>query len=173
MGFTPLEGLVMATRSGTIDPGLLLWVQRQGDIEPEAAEQALDREAGLLGISGRSGDMRELIEAADKGDERCQLAFDVYVHRLRAAVAAMAAAMNGLDALAFTGGVGENSARVRGETVAGLRFLGLALDARVNEEARPDAVVSPPDAPATTLVIRAREELEIAREVETTLASGA
>jgi acetate kinase len=148
MGFTPLEGLAMATRSGSVDPGLLLWVQRHGGIGAEEMERALDREAGLLALSGRSGDMREVIAGLDEGDERCRLAFDVYVHRLVAGVAAMAASMGGIDALVFTGGVGENSPRIREATASRLAFL----------------------AP-TVLAVEAREDIEIASEVRRLLAT--
>ncbi len=142
MGFTPLEGLVMATRSGSVDPGLLLWAQRHGGIGAEEMERALDREAGLLALSGRSGDMREVIAGLDGGDERCRLAFDVYIHRLVAGVAAMAASMGGIDALVFTGGVGENSPRVREAATEKLAFLSPAV-----------------------LVVDAREDVEIAAQV--------
>ena len=135
MGFTPLEGLVMATRSGSVDPGLLLWVQRHGGVTAEAMEQALEHESGLAALSGRSGDMREVLAGIDAGEERCRLAFDVYIHRLAAAIAAMAAAMGGLDALVFTGGVGENSPRVRAAAAAATAFLGVALDPAPNEAA--------------------------------------
>ena len=169
MGFTPLEGLVMATRPGSLDPGLLLWVQRNGRVEPAEAERMLDREAGLRGLSRRSGDMREVIAAADAGEESSALALATYVHRLRAGIAAMAAALRGLDALVFTGGVGEASARVRAEAVRGLGFLGVELDARSNANTAPDAVVSPEAAPVSILVLAAREDLQIASEVESAL----
>jgi acetate kinase len=150
MGFTPLEGLVMATRSGSVDPGLLLWVQRHAELGPDEVERELDRASGLLALSGRSGDMREVLAGADAGDERCRLAFDVYVHRLVAAIAAMAAAMGGLDALVFTGGVGENSPRVREAATTGAAFLG--------------------EGAAEPLVVAAREDIEIARQTRATLA---
>jgi acetate kinase len=150
MGFTPLEGLVMATRSGTVDPGLLLWLQRHRDLGAEEMERALDRESGLAALSGRSGDMREVIAGLDEGDERCRLAFDVYVHRLVAGVAAMAAAMGGVDALVFTGGVGENAPRVRKAVFERTGFLGIGADA--------------------ILVVPAREDVEIARAVRAVLA---
>jgi acetate kinase len=172
MGFTPLEGLVMATRSGSVDPGLLLWVQRHGGPGPEAMERALDREAGLLALSGRSGDIRAVIAGADGGDERCRLAFDVYVHRLAAGVAAMAAALGGIDGLVFTGGVGENSARVRAAAAAATRFLGVGIDAGANAGADGDAVVSPGGATVASVVVRAREDVEIAAQVRKTLAGG-
>jgi acetate kinase len=173
MGFTPLEGLVMATRPGSLDPGLLLWAQRHGEIGIAEAEHALDREAGLLGLSRRSADMREVVAAAEAGDEACALAFGVYVHRLRAGIAAMAASLGGIDALSFTAGVGEHSARVRAAAVAGLRFLGAEVDLDTNETAAPDAVISPPAAPVATLLLRSREDLEIARGVAQALAGDA
>lgn len=173
MGFTPLEGLVMATRSGSVDPGLLLWVQRHGGLDPEEMERALDREAGLLALSGRSGDMREVIAGVDEGDARCRLAFDVYVHRLAGGIAAMAAAMGGLDALVFTGGVGENSPRVRAAAAAATGFLGVGLDAEANAGNQEDRLVSPSGAATATLVVAAREDLEIAAQVRAALPDAA
>ncbi len=164
MGFTPLEGLVMATRSGSLDPGLLLWVQRHGGWSPEQIERALDRESGLLALSGRSGDMREVLAGVDEGDERCRLAFDVYIHHLAAAIAAMAAAMGGLDALVFTGGVGENSPRVREAAAAAGAFLGVGIDAGLNADAGGDARLSS-DETVPCLLVRAREDIEIAAQV--------
>jgi acetate kinase len=168
MGFTPLEGLVMATRSGSVDPGLLLWVQRHGDLDAEQMERALDRESGLAALSGGSGDMREVLAGVDEG-ERCRLAFDTYIHRLAAGIAAMAAAMGGLDALVFTGGVGENSARVRAAATTATAFLGVDLDPEANAENRGDSVVSPSGAAAAVLVVVAREDREIAAQVRATL----
>ena len=169
MGFTPLEGLVMATRSGSVDPGLLLWVQRHGGIDAGTAERALETEAGLAGLSGRSGDMRDLERAAANGDERSALAIAVYLHRLRAAIAAMAAAMKGLDALAFTGGVGEGSPAIRAEACEGLEFLGLAVDAeRNNGDHDGDRFISP-DSGQPVLLVHAREDLEIAAQVRSVL----
>jgi acetate kinase len=170
MGFTPLEGLAMATRSGSVDPGLLLWVQRHAGIDPATAERALDREAGLSALSGRSGDMRELLAGVDERDERCQLALAVYLHKLAAGVAAMVAAMGGLDALVFTGGVGENAPRVREAAVERLRFLGLEVIRRTNTANEPaDRVLSPAGSPAAVVVVAAREDLAIAREVRALL----
>jgi acetate kinase len=171
MGFTPLEGLVMATRSGSVDPGLLLWLQAHGGIAEGELADALEHRSGLLGLAG-SADMREVLARAAAGDQAAQLAFGVYVHRLRGAIAAMAAAMDGLDALAFTGGVGERAPQVRESAAAGLQFLGARLDARANAACEPDADVSAPGASLRTLVIRAREDLEIARQVRNVLASG-
>ena len=169
MGFTPLEGLVMATRSGTVDPGLLLWLQRhKGMTEAELAE-ALDQRSGLQALAG-TADMREVLERMSGGDQPAQLAFDVYIHRLRSLVASMAAAMGGLDVLVFTGGVGENAPEVRAATVAGLRFLGLAIERALNASVETDTDISAADARLPTLVVKAREDVEVAREVRRILA---
>jgi acetate kinase len=148
MGFTPLEGLVMATRSGNVDPGLLIWLQRHEGVTADELDDALEHRSGLAGLSGLSGDMRELLEAVDSGDERARLAYDVYVHRLRAQIASMVAAAGGIDALVFTGGIGEHSERVRTDACAGLT----------------------PIAGAQVLVIEAREDLELAAQAEAALA---
>ena len=170
MGFTPLEGLVMATRSGSIDPGILLYLQRHvGMTEPELTE-ALDRRGGLLALAG-TGDMRQVLERIADGDDAAELAFDVYIHRLRALIASMAAAMNGLDALVFTGGVGENAAPVRSAAVAGLRFLGLEIGTTLNNSLGPDNDISAPGARVPTLVVKAHEDIEVAREVRRVLAA--
>jgi acetate kinase len=165
MGFTPMEGLVMATRAGSVDPGLVLWLLRH-DVDADAVEQGLDREGGLRGLAG-DGDMRALL-ARDDPDAR--LALDVYVHRLRAEIAAMAAALGGLDALVFTGGVGEHAAPVRARTAAGLGFLGVELDAEANARATADAEIGAADASARTMVVTAREDLEVAGQVRALLA---
>jgi acetate kinase len=164
MGFTPLEGLVMATRSGTVDPGLMLWLQRKQHVSERELADALDGRSGLLALAGTK-DMREVVERRSAQDERAALAFDVYIHRLRACIASMAAAMNGLEALVFTGGVGENSAAVRSEAVEGLRFLGVEVDAKLNSSVKRDADISAKGARVRTLVVRAREDVEVARDV--------
>jgi len=170
MGFTPLEGLVMATRSGSVDPGLLLYLQRHaGFTEPQLTE-ALDRRGGLVALAG-TGDMREILGRIADGDDDAELALDVYVHRLRALIASMAAAMGGIDALVFTGGVGENAAPVRAATVAGLRFLGLDIGPTLNANLSGDADISAPGARVPTLVVRAREDVEVAREVRRVLST--
>ena len=171
MGFTPLEGLVMATRSGTVDPGLLLWLLERTALSERELANALDRESGLLGLAnvaeiGRKSlaDMRHVLERSAAGDPDSRTALDVYLHRLRAEVAAMAAALGGLDALVFTGGVGERAPEIRAMAIAGLGFLGLAIDERPNVDATGDTEVTGPDATARTLVVHAREDLEIARQ---------
>jgi acetate kinase len=167
MGFTPLEGLVMATRSGSIDPGVLLMASQR--LGTDAVYQALEHKSGLSGFVGGTGDMRDVLDMADAGDEQATLAFDVYTHRLRREIAAMVAALGGLDALVFTGGVGEHQPRVRSAAVAGLGFLGVALDERDNHQATGDADISSADAAARTLVVEAREDLEIADLTRATL----
>jgi acetate kinase len=171
MGFTPMEGIVMATRSGSVDPGLVLWLQDHAGLSATAMSDALDRRSGLLALAG-SADMREVQRAADAGDPSARLALDVYGHRLRAAVAAMAAAMDGLDALVFTGGVGEHAAEVRSAAGAGLGFLGVAIDDERNAAVTDDADISAASAVVRTLVVRAREDLEIARGVRAVLSDG-
>ncbi len=168
MGFTPLEGLVMATRSGSVDPGMLLWLLEHEELSSGELAEALEHRSGLLGLAG-TPDMREVLSRADAGDESARLARDVYIHRLRAEIAAMAAALGGLDALVFTGGVGEHSAELRALTAAGLAFLGVSLDSSRNEDTHGDGQIGGDRAAVRTLVITAREDLEIARQVRTLL----
>ncbi len=170
MGFTPLEGLVMATRSGSVDPGLLLWLLERGDMSERELADGLEHESGLQGLAG-TPDMREALAVAQRSDPAAQLALDVYLHRLRAGIAAMAAALGGIDVLAFTGGVGEHAVVVRREAAAGLGFLGVAVDDSANASATPDADVSAPTASVATLVIAAREDLEIARQTRALLSA--
>ncbi len=165
MGFTPLEGLVMATRAGSVDPGLLLWLETHAGLSPEELASGLQHRGGLTGLCGQ-GDMRAVLAAERDGDERAALALAVYLHRLRAEIAAMAAAMGGLDVLVFTGGVGEGAWSVRARTASGLHFLGVALDDERNRSAVPDAEVSAPGARVRTFVVAAGEDVQIAREVE-------
>ena len=157
MGFTPLEGLVMNTRSGSVDPGLVLWLINEAGLAPAEVADGLERHAGLAGLSGTSGDLREIGAGT--------LAFDVYVHRLRREIAAMAAALGGLDALVFTGGVGEHQPAVRAAAGAGLGFLGVAVDADRNAATASDGEIGAAGAPVRTLVVTAREDLEISRQV--------
>jgi acetate kinase len=171
MGFTPLEGLVMATRSGSVDPGLVLWLEEHADMPPAELATTLEHRSGLLGLAGTS-DMREVLAKADRGDADAGLALEVYVHRLRAAVASMTAAMAGVDAVVFTGGVGERAPRVRQLVANGLAFLGVNVDPEENAATSPsfDRDISELNAPVRTLVVAAREDLEIAREVRGVLA---
>lgn len=154
MGFTPLDGLVMATRSGSVDPGLLLWLLENTDLSERELAGALEHQSGLYGLSGRS-DMRAVLDARAQGDERAEMAIAVYIHRLRGAIASMAAALNGCDVIAFTGGIGEHAGQIRDETIAGLGFLIEPTASR----------------PVTrVLTIRAREDLEMARQARAAVA---
>jgi acetate kinase len=170
MGFTPLEGLVMGTRSGSLDPGLVLWLQKHAGLSEREMSEALDQRSGLVALAG-TADMREVLRGISAGSDRARLALDVYVHRLRGCIASMAAAMGGLDVLVFTGGVGENAAQVRAETVTGLRFLGLEIDPTLNANLVADGEISAASAEVPTLVIKAREDIEVAREVRKVLSS--
>jgi acetate kinase len=165
MGFTPLDGLVMATRSGTVDPGLLLWLLEHRRVDVRHLGEALEQRSGLVGLAG-TGDMAELLRRCEDGhDADARLAVDVYLHRLVAGIAAMTAALGGLDVLVFTGGVGENAAAVRDRAAERLAHLGVAVDPERNASPEPDADVSTPGAAVRTLVVAAREDLEIAAQV--------
>ena len=163
MGFTPLEGLVMATRSGTVDPGLVLWLEEHEHLSPHEVATALEQRSGLTALAG-TGDMREVEAAADRGDTGARLAIDVYTHRLAAGIAAMSAAAGGVDVLAFTGGVGEHSATVRRRAAERLAFLGVALDIGRNDAVRDDSDITAAGVNVRTVVVTAREDLQIARE---------
>jgi acetate kinase len=172
MGFTPLDGLVMATRSGAVDPGLVLWLEEHAHTPPAELAETLEYRSGLTGLAG-TADMREVLARAAAGDPRAVLGRDVYLHRLRGCVASMAAAMDGLDALVFTGGVGENSAEIRSRAAAGLGFLGVRLDEERNA-GRPvgsgeDWQISADGAAVRAFVIAAREDKQIAAEVRSVL----
>jgi acetate kinase len=157
MGMTPLEGLVMATRSGTVDPGLLLWLVQHGPMSVEELADVLEHRSGLAGLTGGSGDMREVA--------RPSLAFDVYVHRLRREIGAMAASLDGIDVLAFTGGVGEHAPEVRAAAADGLSHLGVALDGTANTRTTADGDISAGSTAVRTVVVTSREDLEIAAQV--------
>ena len=169
MGFTPLEGLVMATRSGSVDPGLVLWLLRRAGLSADEVAEGLERASGLAGLAGGTGDVRHVVAAAAE-DDTAALALGVYLHRLRREVAAMAAATNGVDVLVFTGGVGEHQPVVRAAAAEGLAFLGVHVNRRRNEAATGDADISANGADTRTVVVTAREDLEIARQVRSTLA---
>jgi acetate kinase len=165
MGFTPLEGLVMATRSGSVDPGLLLYLQLHCDVKPEQLEKVLSHESGLLGVSGISGDLREVVKAMDDGSASAALAYGQFIRSARRAVGAMAAVLGGVDALVFTGGIGENQPRVRQDITSTLVFTGVQLDAQKNHSTNSDGDVSGKNSKARILVIKAREDLTILREL--------
>jgi len=166
MGFTPLEGLVMATRPGNTDPGLLVWLLQDGRLSLDELSSGLEQRSGLAGLAGLA-DIRDVLPRADRGDAAAVLAIDVYLHRLRQLIAGMAAAMDGLDVLVFTGGVGEHQPPIRARAVPG--FLGAAIDEQLNQAASSDADITAPGAAVRTLVITAREDIEIARQVRTLL----
>ncbi|HVT68090.1 MAG TPA: acetate/propionate family kinase [Trebonia sp.] len=172
MGFTPLDGLVMATRSGSVDPGLVLWLEEHARMPPRELAAALENRSGLTGLAG-TGDMREVLSRAAAGDARGVLGRDVYLHRLRASIAAMTASLGGLDVLVFTGGVGENSPEIRSRAAASLGFLGAGIDESRNTLGRAehgeDWEITAPGSHVRTFVIAAREDRQIAAEVRSVL----
>lgn len=170
MGFSPLDGLVMATRSGAVDPGLVLWLQTHAGLTAEEVGDALEHRSGLVGIAG-TPDMRTVLQRAAAGDADATLARDVYLHRLRGSIAAMAASAGGVDAVAFSGGVGEHAAEIRERAIAGLAFLGARLDRARNDRAVADCEITG-DSRMRVFVIAAREDIEIARAVRATLQPG-
>jgi acetate kinase len=172
MGLTPLEGLVMGTRSGDIDPAVLPYLHRVAGMSFDQLDELLNRRSGLLGLAG-SSDMRETTAAAAAGSEAAELALAVYVHRLRHYIGAYAAQLGGLDALVFTGGVGENSATVRSRATERLGFLGVGVDPVLNAAGSGARTISPPGSPVAVLVIPTDEEAEIARQTAQLLAAGA
>src|ERR1700687_5857036 len=164
MGFTPLEGLMMGTRSGSIDPGIMTYLIRQSGFTGQQLDELLNTKSGLLGISGISGDMRQVVVAMKDGHPRAKLAFEIFVHRLQAGIGAMIAVLDGIDALVFTAGIGENSPDVREAACANFRFLGLKLDAAKNAQSPVDQEVSVSDSAVHVLIVRAQEDWAIARD---------
>ncbi|PYT97504.1 MAG: acetate kinase [Acidobacteria bacterium] len=164
MGFTPLEGLMMGTRSGSVDPGILNYLLREGKSTGEQLDDLLNTKSGLLGISGISGDMRQIVAAMKDGNPRATLAFEIFVHRLQAGIGAMTAVLGGIDALVFTAGIGENSPEVRVAACANFGFLGLILDAAKNARPSADQDISLSDSAVRVLVVRAQEDWAIARD---------
>jgi len=164
MGFTPLEGLMMGSRSGSIDPGLLLHLLRQPNYSLDQLDHLLNQESGLRGISGLSSDLREVLAAMGRGDSRARLAFDVYVHSLRAHIGAMLASLGGVDALAFTAGVGEHAASVRAAACEAFAFLGMKLDSEKNARSPLYSDIATADSKVRVLVIHAEEDWAIASE---------
>src|ERR1022692_1591204 len=161
MGFTPLEGLMMGTRSGSVDPGILTYLMREKHFSGQRLDEVLNQKSGLLGVSGISSDMRQILAASKNGDEpakmaRAKLALDIYIHRLRSGIGAMIAVLGGVDALVFTAGVGENSPEVRAAVCDNFAFLGLKLDQAKNAQSPPDADISAPDSHLPVLLIHAQ-----------------
>ncbi|MGN6546800.1 MAG: acetate/propionate family kinase, partial [Aureliella sp.] len=169
MGFTPLEGLMMATRSGSLDPSIVTHVQRRHCLSAEQVEEVLNRHSGLLGVSDISADMRQVLAAAHDGDAQAELAIAIYTHRLQQAIGALAVPMGGIDALVFTAGVGENSAEIRQRVCQGLECLGLELDSQANVSCRPDADIARASSRGRILVIATREDLSMLRDVVSVL----
>jgi acetate kinase len=164
MGFTPLEGLMMGTRSGSVDPGILTYLMRSQQLTGERLDELLNQHSGLLGISGASGDMREILTAIKNGDQRAKLAFEIYIHRLRAGIGAMIAVLDGVDALVFTAGVGEHSSEVRSAVCQNFGYIGLKLDPKKNEESPVDQDISDPGSRVRVMLLSAGEDWEIARD---------
>ena len=165
MGFTPLEGLMMGSRSGSIDPGILIHLLRQGDVTVDELDDILNRQSGLQGVSGVSNDMRQIGEAIASGNSRAQLAFDIFIHRLRSGIGAMLASLGGLDALIFTAGIGENAEEVRTSACLAFGFLGLKLDLEQNEQKLAvDRDIATPDSTVRVLAIHTQEDWAIAQE---------
>jgi acetate kinase len=164
MGFTPLEGLTMGTRSGSVDPGILTYLMRQDRLQAREIDETLNKKSGLLGVSGVSDDMREILAAMKQGHQRARLAFDIYTHRLQAGIGAMVAVLGGIDVLVFTAGVGENSPETRSAACGKLEFLGLKLDEEANAHVSTDEDIATQDSRVRVLVIRAREDWAIAQE---------
>ena len=162
MGFTPLEGLMMGTRTGSIDPGILTYLMREDGMDARHLDRLLNDESGLLGISGVSGDMRNVLEAIKSGNDRAKLAFEIFIHRLRSCIGSMVATLGGVDALIFTAGIGENSAAVREAACAGFEFLHLRLDPAANNESPVDRDIAARDSSVRVLIIRAQEDWAIA-----------
>lgn len=173
MGFTPLEGLMMGSRSGSVDPGILIHLMRRHGYGAERLDAMLNQESGLLGLSGISGDMREILVARRHGHPRSQLAFDVFIHRLRSSIGAMLASLGGLDALIFTAGIGEHSPEVRAAACEVFGFLGLRLDPGRNANPAPDSDIAAGDSTVRVLVLQAQEDWQIARECHRLLAKPA
>ncbi|HUL48863.1 MAG TPA: acetate kinase [Gemmatimonadales bacterium] len=163
MGFTPLDGLMMGTRSGSVDPGILTYLLRRSALDAAQLDVVLNTQSGLLGISGVSGDMRAVLAARQAGHARATLAFDIYIHRLRGGIASMTASLGGLDALVFTAGVGEHAAEVREAACQGLAHLGVELVQSKNRGSQADAEIQSADSRVRVLIIRAQEDWMIAK----------
>ncbi|TMD01368.1 MAG: acetate kinase [Chloroflexi bacterium] len=164
MGFTPLEGLMMGSRSGSVDPGILIYLMRQKGYSADQLDTMLNKESGLKGVSGVSGDMRAIHEAIGQGNERAKLAFAIYVHRLRSFIGSMIAVLGGLDALVFAGGVGENDAEMRADVCAAFAFLGLHLDPQKNAQSPSDQDIAAAESAVRVLIVSTQEDWSIAKE---------
>lgn len=164
MGFTPLEGLMMGARSGSIDPAILIYLMQEYGATAEQLNHLLNKESGLKGISGLSADLRTILQAITEGNQQAELAFAMYIHRFRACLGQILASLGGLDVLVFTAGVGENSAIVREKVCEGFAFLKLYLDLEKNQQSLRDQDLSIPDSTVRILVIHTEEDWAIAQE---------
>ena len=164
MGFTPLDGLMMGTRCGMVDPGILLYMLREKKISVEQLDDILHQQSGLFGISGVSSDFRQVEDAAGHGDHRSRLALDVYAYRIEMAIGALAATISGIDSLVFTGGIGEHASMLRLNICKNLEFLGVQIDEDRNRDSLPDSDIAKKDSPVRILIIHSQEDLMIATE---------
>ncbi len=167
MGFTPLEGLLMGTRSGDMDPSVILYIMAKEELGSSEANALLNKHSGLMGISGVSSDMRDVLEEAQEGNKQAAHAFNVFCYRIKKYIGAYAAALNGLDAIIFTGGIGENSADVRMKSLSGLSYLGINIDESLNASAKNEMKITTPDSTVSVYVIPTNEELMIALDTMT------
>jgi acetate kinase len=165
MGFTPLEGTMMTQRSGSVDPGMLVYLLTRGGIRPDELDRGLNEQSGLFGVSGVSADLRDVLRAVDEGHQRATLARDMFVHRLVETIGGMLGSLGGLDALVFTGGIGEHSAAIRQAACASFEFLGLRVERDRNQADPVAADVAAPESQVRVLVVTAREDLAIVRQV--------
>ncbi len=166
MGFTPLEGLLMGTRSGDLDPSIIPYIMAKEELSISDMNTLLNKHSGLVGISGESSDMREILQAVEEGDKKAKYAYDVYTYRIKKYIGAYAAAMGGADAIVFTGGVGENAVQVRADVCSNMEFLGIKIDTERNKNAEGDAIITTDDSDTKVLRIPTNEELVIAMDTE-------
>ena len=166
MGFTPLEGLLMGTRSGDLDPSIIPYIMAKEELTIPDMNTLLNKHSGLVGISGESSDMREILQAVEEGDRKAKYAYDVYTYRIKKYIGAYAAAMGGVDVIVFTGGIGENAVKVRADVCNDMEFLGIKIDSERNENAKGDSIITADDSKTKVLKIPTNEELVIAMDTE-------
>ena len=166
MGFTPLEGLLMGTRSGDIDPSIVTYVMGKEGLTLSETNTLLNKHSGLIGVSGESSDMREIEEAMQEGDKKCQIAFDIFTYRIKKYLGAYAAAMGGIDALVFTGGIGENSINVRKAVCSSMQFIGMEINEELNKNASGECDIADINSKVRIYRIPTNEELVIALDTE-------
>lgn len=166
MGFTPLQGLVMGTRCGDMDPAIIHYIMKRENYSIDEITEILNKKSGMLGVTGVSSDLRDIEATADKGDKRCQMALDMFIYKVKFYIGAYIAVLNGIDTLVFTGGIGENSARLRHSICKDLEDLGIIIDLKKNDFRGEERVISPLNNKVKVLVIPTNEELVIARDVK-------